>query len=89
MRDALVSDKLVVVPQIIDENKDSPCDLTNCLGFMRMRRLRSIDELLSWPLNRFGIREPLHPPEAAYQDDAITNCRFFCRERTHLMLRLI
>ncbi len=46
--------------------------LAPLLGFMRMRRLHSLEKLASWPLNRFGIRQqPLPAAGETEQDDGL------------------
>ncbi|VDK41553.1 unnamed protein product [Taenia asiatica] len=73
IRDSLGRGKVVVVPQIISEARGRGCELSTRLGFMRMRRLHDLDELLSWPLNKFGVREPPQPSDGVDQDDALTH----------------
>ncbi|CDS40170.1 5 formyltetrahydrofolate cyclo ligase [Echinococcus multilocularis] len=73
IRDALRRGKVVVVPQIITETQGRGYELSTRLGLMRMRRLHDADQLLSWPLNKFGVREPPQPSDGVDQDDALTH----------------
>lgn len=77
IRDALERGKVVVLPQIISEARGRSYELSTRLGLMRMRRLHDLDQLLSWPLNKFGVREPLQLSDGVDQDDALTHCRVF------------
>ncbi|KAL5112656.1 hypothetical protein TcWFU_008115 [Taenia crassiceps] len=70
---ALGMGKIVVVPQIISEALGRSSKLSARLGLMRMRRLDDLDQLLSWPLNMFGVREPPQPSDGVDQDDALTH----------------
>ncbi|VDM30404.1 unnamed protein product [Hydatigera taeniaeformis] len=70
---ALEEGKVVVVPQIITEKRGRNYELSTRLGLMRMRRLYNLDQILSWPPNKFGVREPPQPLHDVDQDDAITH----------------
>ncbi len=76
---SLQTDKVVLVPHILPNNEKFA--LAPLLGFMRMRRLHSLEELASWPLNRFGIREPPLPGAGeADQDDGLNFGTFICHQ---------
>ncbi|VDD80254.1 unnamed protein product [Mesocestoides corti] len=71
IRHALEAGKVVVVPKILADSER--CNsLTKRFGLMRMRQLHSLDELFTWPLNKFGIREPPQPTTGIDKDDALT-----------------
>ncbi|KAM7541580.1 hypothetical protein Aperf_G00000020601 [Anoplocephala perfoliata] len=71
---ALETGKVVVVPQILRQTVESTFfKLTSLLGCMRMRRLHSSEEITTWPLNQFGIREMPQPSSDEDRDDALTN----------------
>ncbi len=69
---SLQTNNVALVPHILPKNDDFPP--VPLFGFMRMRRLPSLYDLNSWPLNRVGIREPPLPATGeADQEDGL-NC---------------
>lgn len=68
---------MVVVPQILNQpiTESNFFELNSLLGLMRMRQIQCVEEIHTWPLNKFGIREMPQPPLGSMdQDDALSNC---------------